>query len=163
MPGITTRARLCSPPVFGGNDCRGKSTEIKSCSALGIINILSKNLKGQLGSPLSADKVYVSDIIRNTIDKRKWLSINQSIEMHFTIWIEYCQKGSNIRNQMQRDFLTMYNRLEIAVLWFLLFLLIHICAPADCGQGHMKLPVGQIKWWIETSCQSKNVYVYISK
>ena len=83
--------------------------------------------------------------------------------MHFTIWIEYRQKGSYIRNQMQRDFLTMYNRLEIAVLWFLLFLLIHFCAPADCGHGHMKLPVGQIKWWIETSCQSKNVYVYVSK
>ena len=83
--------------------------------------------------------------------------------MHFTIWIEYRQKGSHIRNQMQRDFLTMYNRLEIAVLWFLLFLLIHFCAPADCGHGHMKLPVGQIKWWIETSCQSKNVYVYIIK
>ena len=46
---------------------------------------------------------------------------------------------------MQRDFLTMYNRLEIAVLWFLLFLLIHFCVPADCGHGHMKLPVGQNK------------------
>ena len=65
--------------------------------------------------------------------------------MHFTIEIKYRQKRSYIRNQMQRDFLTMYNRLEIAVLWFLLFLLIHFCAPDDCGHGHMKLPVGQNK------------------
>ena len=33
--------------------------------------------------------------------------------MHLTIWIEYHQKLSYIRNQKQRDFLTMYNRLEI--------------------------------------------------
>ena len=39
-PGITVRARPCFSAVFGGNDCQGKSTETKSCSALGIINIL---------------------------------------------------------------------------------------------------------------------------
>ena len=61
-----------------------------------------------------------------------------------------------IRNQMQRDFLTMYNRLEIAVLWFLLFLLIHFCVPADCGHGHMKLPVGQNK------VMHWNEFVYLS-
>ena len=83
--------------------------------------------------------------------------------MHFTIWIEYRKKGSYIRNQMQRDFLTMYNRLEIAVLWFLLFLLIHFCAPDDCGHGHMKLPVGQNKVMHWNEFVNLYIFMYIYK
>ena len=44
------------------------------------------------------------------------MAINQSINRICILpseLNEYCQKGSYIRNQMQRDFLIMYNRLEI--------------------------------------------------
>ena len=33
--------------------------------------------------------------------------------------------------------------LELKILYILYN--IHFCAPDDCGHGHMKLPVGQIK------------------
>ena len=48
--------------------------------------------------------------------------------------------------------------LELKILYILYN--IHFCAPDDCGHGHMKLPVGRIKWWIETSCRSI-LYIYI--